>query len=102
MPRSITRPEVGTIVWYYAANPPTTTPVAAMVVGTVNRTTFDLITFIATGNTAPALAVPYYHLGRPSGAGSWCTMPRVNENAAGKWPSSGDASNPLGPGGVVV
>jgi hypothetical protein len=101
MPRSLTRPQVGTVVWYYAANPPTTTPVAAMVVGTVNRTTFDLITFIATGNTAPALAVPYYHLGRPTGAGAWCTMPRVNENVAGKFPSN-DAANPLGPGGVVV
>jgi hypothetical protein len=73
-----------------------------MVVGTIDRNNFDLITFLATGNSAPALAVPYYHLGRPTGAGAWCTMMRVNENAAGKWPSSGDASAPLGPGGVVV
>ena len=102
MPRSLTRPITGTPVWYYADNPPTAVPTAGIVVGlTGTRNVVNLIIFLATGNAAPALSVPYHHLTRPTGAGAWCTMPRVNEHAAGKYPSN-DASNPLGVGGVAT
>lgn len=88
MPRSIKRPQTGSIVWYYAAAPPTTVPQAAMVIKTVNKTTFDLALFAATGDgLTAALATPFYEGGTRPASGAWCTNVRVNENAANQWPT---------------
>lgn len=101
MPRTLTRPQVGQVVWYFAASPPGTKPLAAMVVNTDSPTMFDLTVFAADGTTAPALNVPFHYGTRPT-TGAWCTMRRVEENAAGKWPGSRDAAPPLGAGGVLT
>lgn len=102
MPRSLTRPITGQIVWYYTAAPPSAPPLAAIVCGTIDRTHFNLWVLNADGTLLGAKPnVVYHHLTRPAASAEWCTMPRINENAAGKWPSN-DAANPLGTGGVVV
>lgn len=101
MPRSIKRPQTGSIVWYYSAVPPGA-PLAAIVVRTITRTQFDLCTFAADGTTAPALAVNYYEGGTRPTTGAWCTYMRVVENPATKWPKDAQSEGPLGPGGVVV
>jgi len=89
----------GSIVWYFAASPPAAKALAAMVVNTNTPQgsegvggigpKLDLTLFNADGTTAPALAVQFYYGTRPAaGAVPWCTMPRVNEPAAGQWPSN--------------
>jgi hypothetical protein len=88
MPRSLTRPQRGTIVWFYAATPPVGKPSVAIVLNSISRTNFDLAIF----NSADATIsfggnIPFHHLTRPA-AGPWCTMPRVNEPASGAWPST--------------
>lgn len=92
MPRSLTRPETGQIVWYYAASPPTVGPLAALVTATVDRTHFNLAVFAADASAmTAALNVPFHYGTRPV-SGAWCTMMRVNENAPGAWPSQQEAS----------
>ena len=88
MARSWTRPSTGQFVWYYATTPPTTAPIAALVISTVSKSSFNLAIFDpATGAITAAAAVPFHYGTRPA-AGAWCTMMRVNENAAGQWPSN--------------
>jgi len=89
------------MVWYYAAAPPATAPIAALVVQSVSgegsqgvggpAPTFNLATFApATGVMTFAAAVPFYYGARPA-SGAWCTMMRVNENLAGAWPTQQEA-----------
>jgi len=105
MPRSLSRPQVGTIVWYYAASPPGAAPLAAMVVNVPTPAgsgfgiplpgagpTLDLTVFAAAGTTSAVLGVPFYYGTRPA-SGAWCTMPRVNQNLAGAWPASQEAQD---------
>lgn len=88
MPRSLTRPQTGQVVWYYAAAPPVGQPNAALVVNTVDKSTFGLAVFDrATGVASYVPSVPFHYGTRPA-SGAWCTMMRVNEPAAGMWPSS--------------
>lgn len=104
MPRSIKRPQIGQIVWYYASAPVTGVmmPSAAMVVNTVNRTTFGLTVFDrAAGTTSYVASVPYHDGTRPA-SGAWCTHMRPQEPASGTWPKDGGREAPLGPGGVVT
>jgi hypothetical protein len=100
MPRSILRPQVGSVVWYYAnVTPPA--PLPAMVVHTVDRTHFDLCVFNADGATfTPALNTPYYDAGSRPAAGAWCTYMRTQENVANTWPKMYPNTAPLGVGGV--
>jgi hypothetical protein len=105
MPRSIKRPQTGQIVWYYAdVTPPA--PLAAMVIRSrtdINRTTFDLAVFAASGAAlTAALATPYYEGGSRPASGAWCTHPRVQENVANQWPKDGGREAPLASGGVAV
>lgn len=90
MPRSLKRPSTGQIVWYFAATPPATVPVAAIVIKSrtdVDRVTFDLVIFDGvTGASSAVLGVKFYDGTRPT-SGAWCTRVRVNEPAAGQWPS---------------
>jgi hypothetical protein len=89
----------GSIVWYFAASPPAAKPLAAIVVNTATAIgsegvggqgpIVDLHLLNADGTAAPALGVRFYYGTRPSaGATPWCTMMRVNEPAAGQWPSN--------------
>jgi hypothetical protein len=50
----------------------------------------DLTVFAAAGTTSAVLGVPFYYGSRPT-SGAWCTMPRVNQNVAGAWPSNQEA-----------
>jgi hypothetical protein len=99
MPRSATRPQVGSLVWYFAASPPAAKAQVAMVVNTATPQgsegvggvgpLLDLCLFTPAGTTAPALGVQFYYGTRPTaGATPWCTMMRVNEPASGQWPSN--------------
>lgn len=102
MPRSIKRPQTGSIVWYYAAAPPVGLPNAAMVVNTVSPTSFGLTVFDrAAGTTSYVPAVPYHDGTRPA-SGAWCTHMRVQEPASGTWPKDGGREAPLGVGGVAT
>ncbi|HET6926401.1 MAG TPA: hypothetical protein VFI48_06065 [Hyphomicrobiaceae bacterium] len=86
MPRSIKRPSLGQIVWYYPSVPPTV-PSAAIVVNQATRTTFGLSIFDrAAGTVSYVAAVPYHDGTRPT-TGAWCTHVRINEPATGVWPS---------------
>lgn len=101
MPRSLTRPQTGTVVWYFAAAPPVAVPLMASVIAAVTTAgagvgspppTFDLAVYdpaaaAGAGATAKVAAVPFHYGTRPS-SGAWCTMPRVNTPAAGQWPSN--------------
>jgi hypothetical protein len=105
MPRSIKRPQTGSIVWFYAnANPPI--PTAALVIKSrtdVDRFTFDLVTFDpVTGASAATLGVKYYDGGTRPASGQWCTHMRVQENLANQWPKDGGREAPLGAGGVAT
>jgi hypothetical protein len=96
MPRSKTRPQVGDIIWYFAAAPPVAGPLPATVLRQVATSgsgvgstppTFDLaVSAVADGTVTFAAAVPFHYGTRPT-TGAWCTMPRVNTPAAGVWPS---------------
>lgn len=86
MPRSIKRPQTGSIVWYYGAAPPVGGPNAALVVNTVSPTLLGLMVFDrANGIGTYVASVPYHDGSRPA-SGAWCTHIRVNEPASG-WPS---------------
>lgn len=90
MPRSMKRPCVGQVVWYYAdVTPPV--PVPAMVIKSrtdIDRVTFDLAVFAASGAAlTAALATKFYEGGSRPASGAWCTNMRVNENAANVWPT---------------
>lgn len=97
MPRSLTRPQVGTVVWYFAAAPPVAGPLSATVLRQVATAgtgvgspppTFDLaVSAVADGTVSFVAAVPFHYGTRPT-TGAWCTMPRVNTPAAGVWPSN--------------
>lgn len=102
MPRSIKRPHLGQIVWYWPSVPPTN-PSAALVVNQPSRTTFGLYVFDrANGAPTYVAAVPYYDgASRPS-SGAWCTHMRVVEPGTGIWPKDGQSEGPLSTGGVVV
>ena len=95
MPRSLTRPQTGTVVWYFAAAPPVLAPSAAIVIAQVATAgqgvgspppTFDLFVIAADGTTSKVAAVPFHYGTRPT-SGAWCTMPRVNTPPATVWPS---------------
>jgi hypothetical protein len=95
MPRSLTRPQVGTVVWYYAAAPPVAGPLPATVIAAVATAgtgigspppTFDLFVIAIDGTTSKVAAVPFYYGTRPT-TGAWCTMPRTFTPPAGVWPS---------------
>jgi hypothetical protein len=91
MPRSLTRPQRGTIVWFYAAAPPVGKPSVAIVINSISKTNFDLAIF----NSADATIsfggnIPFHYGTRPT-SGPWCTMPRVNEPASGAWPGTSEA-----------
>lgn len=101
MPRSIKRPIIGQIVWYYPSVPPTN-PSAALVVNQPSRTTFGLTVFDrAAGTTSYVAGVPYHDGTRPA-SGAWCTHMRVVEPPSGVWPKDGGSEGPLGTGGTVV
>jgi hypothetical protein len=87
MPRSILRPQTGHIVWYFAAAPPATAPIAALVVATVDRTHFNLVTFDPVAGTATFVGNVVFHYGTRPASGAWCTPMRVNEPLPGAWPS---------------
>jgi hypothetical protein len=97
MPRTLTRPQVGNIIWYFAAAPPVAGPLPATVLRQVATAgtgvgspppTFDLaVSAVADGTVSFVAAVPFYYGTRPT-TGAWCTMPRINTPAAGVWPSS--------------
>jgi hypothetical protein len=87
MPRSILRPQTGHILWYYAAAPPAAAPIAALVVATVDRTHFNLVTFDPVAGTATFVGNVVFHYGTRPASGAWCTPPRVNEPLPGSWPS---------------
>jgi hypothetical protein len=87
MPRSILRPQTGHIVWYFAAAPPATAPIAALVVATVDRTHFNLVTFDPVAGTATFVGNVVFHYGTRPASGAWCTPMRVNEPLPGSWPS---------------
>jgi hypothetical protein len=87
MPRSILRPQTGHIVWYFAAAPPATAPIAALVVATVDRTHFNLVTFDPVAGTAAFVGNVVFHYGTRPASGAWCTPMRVNEPLPGSWPS---------------
>src|SRR5262245_38453234 len=97
MPRSLTRPQVGQTVWYFAATPPAAAPLSATVVEVITTggsgvmgsppPTLDLTVFAADGTTSAVAAVPFHYGTRPT-SGAWCTMVRVNAPAAGQWPSN--------------
>jgi hypothetical protein len=106
MPRSATRPQVGSLVWYFAASPPAAKAQVAMVVNTATPQgsegvggpgpILDLCLFTPAGTTAPALGVPFFYGSRPAaGANPWCTMMRVNEPASGQWPSNQTLEAPV-------
>jgi hypothetical protein len=100
MPRSLTRPQIGQTVWYFAAAPPAAVPLVGIVVGAVATAgtgvgspppTFDLAVYdpaaaAGAGATSKVLAVPFHYGTRPT-SGAWCTMMRVNTPAAGVWPT---------------
>lgn len=103
MPRSIKRPEVGSILWYYADATNITAPVPAMVIKTIDRTHFDLAVFAAAGNAlTAALNTLYFEQSPRPASGAFCTYARVVENPAGQWPKDARSEGPLGSGGVVV
>ena len=103
MPRSIKRPQTGSIVWYYADATNIAAPLPAMVIKTIDRTHFDLAVFAAAGNAlTAALNTLYYEQAPRPTTGAFCTYQRVYENAAGKWPKDQGSEGPLGSGGVVV
>jgi hypothetical protein len=88
MGRSITRPQRGSIVWYYAASPPAGLPTVAIVINTIDKTHFDLALINSTDATILFGGnVPFYYGTRPA-TGPWCTPVRVNEPASGAWPSN--------------
>jgi hypothetical protein len=69
-----------------------------LVVATVDRTHFNLVTFDPAAGTAAFVGnVAYYGLGSSLGtrpaAGAWCTHQRVNENLAGAWPAQHEADD---------
>jgi hypothetical protein len=101
MPRSRTRPQVGHIVWYYAASPPAAAALPAIVVAQVATAgtgvgspppTFDVAFYdpaagAGAGAWTKVLALPFYYGTRPA-SGAWITMPRVTSpGGAGVWPS---------------
>jgi hypothetical protein len=101
MPRTLTRPVTGQIVWYFAAAPPATAPIAALVIASVATNvslgvggpppTYNLATFDpTTGAITAAAAVPFHYGTRPV-SGAWCTMMRINEPAPGSWPTMAEA-----------
>jgi len=102
MPRTLTRPIVGTPVWYYSAAPPTgLSPLPATVVAlnvgagsgvfsppqTFDLEIYDPAAAAGAGAVSKVLAVPFHYGTRPT-SGAWCTMPRVNTPAVGAWPSN--------------
>ena len=101
MPRSIKRPIIGQILWYYPSTPPTN-PSAALVVNQSGPTAFGLWVFDRTNGAGSYVASVAFHDGTRPTTGAWCTQPRVYEPATGQWPSRGDASPPLGVGGVLT
>lgn len=100
MPRSATRPIVGSDVWYFTAAPPTAYPQAAKVVKVTTAAgsgfgiplpgagpVLDLETWDAAGVAAVVTGVAFHYGTRPA-SGAWCTMPRVNMPASPtSWPS---------------
>ena len=103
MPRSILRPQVGSIVWYYADVTNMTAPVPAMVIKTIDRTHFDLAVFAAAGNAlTAALNTLYFEQAPRPSTGAACTYIRTQENVAGTWPKMYPSTAPLGVGGVAV
>ena len=97
MPRSLTRPQVGTVVWYFAAAPPVAGPLVAQVMAAVTTAgtgvfspppTFDLAVMAAADAVVTKVAAVPFHYGTRPTTGAWCTMPRVNTPLAGVWPSS--------------
>jgi hypothetical protein len=97
MPRSHAFPNTGDIVWYFAASPPATAPLAAIITATVSQASqgvggpppvYNLAVFDpALGTIAPAAGIGFYYGTRPA-SGAWCTMRRINEPAPGSWPSN--------------
>ena len=97
MARSLTRPIVGSDVWYYGAAPPVALPQAAKVVAVTTPAgsgfgvgvgpVLTLAVWDAAGAMTAVAAVPFHYGTRPT-SGAWCTMPRVNMPAtATSWPS---------------
>jgi hypothetical protein len=101
MPRSRLRPQVGHIVWYYAASPPGAAALPAIVVAAVATAgtgvgspppTFDVAFYdpaaaAGAGAWTKVAALPFHYGTRPA-SGAWITMPRVTSpGAAGVWPS---------------
>ena len=101
MPRTWTRPQTGTPVWYYAAAPPAAAALHAIVVAlntgagsgvgsppqTFDLTVYDPAAAAGAGAWSKVTNVPFHYGTRPT-SGAWCTMPRINTPAVGAWPSA--------------
>jgi hypothetical protein len=88
MPRSITRPQVGSMVWYYAA-PTAVNPQAAIVLGVVDKTHLALTWFAAADGAATFAGNVLYTDGSVKvTSGAWCTYMRINAFTAGTSPNS--------------
>ena len=86
MPRSITRPQTGSTVWYFAT--PGAAVQAAMVTKKVDNTHMNLSVFPVAGGPAVAQAgVLFVDAGTRPASGAFCTYMRVNEPLLGAYPS---------------
>ena len=95
MPRSITRPLVGSIVWYYSA-PTAVPPMAAMVTQVVDSTHLNLFVWNLDGTLTGGVAgakpnVPFVGQGVRVTVGEFCTYIRVNQFIAGSSPAALEA-----------
>jgi hypothetical protein len=87
MPRSITRPQTGNIVWYFATATGAQ-PNAALVVGVVDRTHFNLAVFSPVDGTMTFAGNVVLYDGSVRPATAFCTWMRINQFVSGTSPFS--------------
>lgn len=84
MPRSITRPQVGSIVWYFSAATGVP-PQAAIVAQVVDKTHFNLAVISPAGAVSAQANVEFVDPSLRATA-AWCTWPRIEMFLAGDYP----------------
>lgn len=77
MPRSVTRPQTGQMLWYYAG-PGRGVPQAAQVIRVVDGSHVDLAVTGAAGAPVPQAGVYFPGRGVRVLSGAWCEVPLVN------------------------